>query len=398
VTAPTPPVAVDPGDPSFHLDADALYAWLRAEAPVLEYAPHHFTVAKYHDIREISRDPERFCSGRGVLVNDPMRGDRPSTAAPSIIHMDPPDHTRFRNIVNRAFTPRAVRALEPRVRELAREVLDAVSDGRVVDLVETIAVPLPVLVIAELLGIPEEHRGDFRRWSDASIEAADHSDERTLREIGELFAFLRGHLDRARAHPAADLVSALVQAEVDGRRLTDDELVVFCMALLVAGNETTRHLVSGGALALARHPEQRSALAADLRSERVAVAVEEMLRVVTPVSAFARTATRPTTLRGTQLAAGDYVVMLYASGNRDEEVFGLDADAFDAQRPPDPAHVAFGFGEHLCLGASLARLEARVMFEELLARHPRYEVVGEPAWLRSTVMHGLVTLPVALDG
>jgi cytochrome P450 len=183
---------------------------------------------------------------------------------------------------------------------------------------------------------------------------------------------------------------------VDGERLADDEVLMFCMTLLVAGNETTRNLVSGGAKALMEFPDQRRALVEN--PDRLPGAVEEMLRWVTPIRSFARTATRDTEIRGQRIAAGDYVLLLYASGNRDEEVFGPTADAFDVARPLEPMHVAFGFGEHFCLGASLARLEARVLFEELLARFPDFSLAGEIVPLRSTLMNGLVRMPVTFGG
>ena len=195
--------------------------------------------------------------------------------------------------------------------------------------------------------------------------------------------------------PRDDLLSELAAAEVDGRTIAVHEVVLYCMSLLVAGNETSRHLMSGSVAALAEHPDQARALAgAD--DPTLSVAVEECLRWVTPIQAFGRTATEDTTLGGRDIAAGDWVVMLYASANRDEEVFGEDAGSFDVTRPSNPAHLAFGFGEHLCLGAALARLEGRVFLDEFLRRFPAAEVTGEPKWTRSTLVRGHSTLPVTL--
>jgi cytochrome P450 len=389
-------LAIDPGTPGFALRPDYydLLARLRAEAPVFEYAPGIKTVARYHDIRQISRDPETFCSGRGALVNDPLReGGRIDG---SILHMDPPEHGAWRRILNREFTAKAMARMEDSIRDLARDLLDAVPPGEVVDLVDVLAAPLPVLVICDLLGVPEGNaREDFRRWSDATIVASDGRaalgpDE--LRDVTELVAFLEQLARDKAAQPGDDIVSLLVAAEVDGRPLRPSELVTFNMSLLVAGNETTRHLISGGMMALAAHPEQRSRLAAD----RAAVpgAVEECLRYVTPIQQFARTATRDTAVGGVPVAAGDYLVMLYASGNRDEEAFGPTADRFDAFRSVEVPNLAFGFGAHLCLGAALARLEARVVFEELLARYPDYEIAGAPEWLPSSLVRGPHSVPV----
>lgn len=364
---------------------------LRVEAPVFGYRPGCWLLSRYDDVRDVSRDPERFCSGRGVLMNDPLR--RGGEIHGSILHMDPPEHAAWRGLVSRSFTPRAMGALGDRVRALTQVLLDDVPTGDEIDFIEQIAAPLPVLVIAELLDIPGPDRRQFRRWSDACIESMDTA-EPDLASIGELHAFLQHHVAEHRDHPGDDVASALATAEVDGRPVTAAEAAGYCLALLVAGNETTRHLIAGAALALAEHPAQRQRLAGD--PERIPAAMEEALRWVTPIQSFGRTATRPTELAGVTIDADDFVVLLYASANRDAEAFGPTAGRFDAARPIDAAHLAFGFGEHRCLGAALARLEARVLFEELLARVPDYEVVGEPAWVSSTLVRGMTTLPVVL--
>jgi len=388
-------ITIAPHDPDWFVAPDhyEVLARLRAESPVLEFASGEFVVSTYEEIRAISRDPTAFCSGHGVLVNDPMRTSSPPLVAPSILQMDPPEHTKYRKLVSRAFTPRAVREMEPRIRHLARSLLDDLPLGEEVDAVERIAVPLPVAVIAELLGIPDESRAQFRRWSDAAIAAGDNDPE-ALRATGELFRFLGEHAAETRRRGGDHLVARLVDAEIDGYRLTDDELRMFCVTLLVAGNETTRHLISGALHALAERPDQLALLRA--RPELLSGAVEEMLRWTTPVQAFARTATRPTRLREVSIGEGAYVIMLYASGNRDEAAFGPTAHRFDVTRPADPAHVAFGFGQHLCLGASLARLEARVLFEELLARAASVAIARPGRRVRSTIMHGWAELPVRL--
>ena len=250
-----------------------------------------------------------------------------------------------------------------------------------------------MLVISELLGIPDGDRSDFRRWSDATIELPDHTGEPKT-ALAELAAYLGALIADKRRNPGDDLVSLLLGSEVDGRPFRADELFMFLLTLLVAGNETTRTLLTGSVDVLAAHPGQRAELAhwPDL----TAGAVEECLRWVTPVHAFCRTATVDLSLHGRQIAAGDYLVMLYASGNRDESVFGPSAGSFDVTRAVQPQHVAFGFGEHVCLGATLARIEARVFVRELLSRYPSYEVVGPPARVASTIVAAIESLPVVL--
>jgi cytochrome P450 len=373
---------------------------LRDEAPVHLCGPGLRTIARYDDVREVSRDPARFRSGAGALVNDPMRtsghpGGDPD-APKSILFMDPPEHAGFRRLLNREFTPRSVTRLEARIRELARAVIERAPVGEPIDAVEQLTAPFPMLVIAELLGIPDGDRADFRRWSDATIESTDRPPEESAATFAEFHGFLVSHLETRRRDPGDDLVSLLVRGDVEGRPLSTDELIMFLLTLLVAGNETTRTLLSGGLVALADHPDQRAALAADAAG--IPGAVEECLRWVTPIQAFCRTVVADTTVGGHRVEEGDYLVMLYASANRDERAFGADADRFDVTRPVNPAHLAFGFGEHLCLGASLARLEARVFLEELFARSPGYEVVGAPERVASTLIAGIRTLPVTLPG
>jgi cytochrome P450 len=388
-------LGIDPGTPGFFLRPDyydVLYR-LRTEAPVFEYAPGIKAVTRYHDIREISRNPETFCSGRGALVNDPLREG--GTVAGSILHMDPPQHGAWRRTLNREFTSRALERMEAEVRSLVIRLLDAVPVGEVVDLVDVLAAPLPVLVICDLLGVPASDRSDFRRWSDATILASDGRaalPPEALADVMELVAFLEQLARDKVAHPADDIVSLLVGADVEGRQLEPAELVTFNMSLLVAGNETTRHLISGGMMALAEHPDQRAQVANDLST--VPRAVEECLRWVTPIQQFARTATRDATVGDIAVDEGDYLVMLYASGNRDETAFGPTADQFIATRPIEVPNLAFGFGEHLCLGAALARLEARIVFEELLTRFPRYEIADEAEWLPSSLVRGPHSVPV----
>ena len=387
---------VDPRDAGFFLRDDYfdVLAKLRAEAPVQSCGPGFWAVSRYEDIRNLSRDPAHFCSGRGALVNDPMRGSTAPMSAPSILHMDPPEHAAFRGLVNRRFTPRAMSGLAESIRKTASTLLDGVDPLSEIDFVAELAAPFPLTVIAELLGIDEADREDFRGWSDAAIESPDLPPDETMAALSQLSGFIVEHIRSKRDHPGEDLVSLLVGSDIGGCPLSKEELFMFLLTLLVAGNETTRTLLSGTAVVLHEHPDQRAALASDV--SLVPGGVEECLRWVTPVHAFCRTATEDTVVADVPIAAGDYLCMLYASGNRDERVFGEDAARFEVRRPANPMHVAFGFGEHVCLGASLARLEARIFIEELLERFPRYEVAGRAERVRSTTVAGIRSLPVVL--
>ena len=387
---------IDPRDAAFFAREDYfdVLARLRAEDPVHACSSGFWVVSRYEDIRDLSRDPAHFCSGGGALVNDPIRSSETRTLARSILHMDPPQHGDFRKLVNRQFTPRALSGLEESFRKNASRLLDAVDAGGPIDFVAELAAPFPLIVIAELLGIDEADREDFRRWSDAAIESPDLPPEETMTALGELSGFIVEHIRLKRERPGPDLVSLLVGSEVGGEPLSKDELFMFLLTLLVAGNETTRTLLSGSAIALAEHPDQRARLAGD--PALLPRAVEECLRWVTPVHAFCRTATEDAVIAGTPVRAGDYLCMLYASANRDERVFGPNAAVFDVRRETVPVHLAFGFGEHVCLGASLARIEARIFCEELLARFPSYEVAGPVERVLSTTVAGIRSLPVVL--
>jgi cytochrome P450 len=389
-------IDIDPRDAAFFVREDYydVLARLRAEDPVHACSPGFWVVSRYEDIRDLSRDPAHFCSGRGALVNDPMRSSATPALARSILHMDPPEHAVFRKLVNRQFTPRALSGLEESIRKSACRLLDAVDATAETDFVAELAAPFPLGVIAELLGIDEADREAFRRWSDAAIESPDLPPEETTAALGELSGFIIEHIGTKRARPGQDLVSLLVGSEVDGQPLSREELFMFLLTLLVAGNETTRTLLSGSAIVLAEHPDQRASLAGD--PALLPGAVEECLRWVTPVHAFCRTATEDAVISGTEVRAGDYLCMLYASANRDERVFGPDAAEFDVRRQTVPVHLAFGFGEHVCLGASLARIETRIFYEELLARFPRYEVAAAPERVLSTTVAGIRSLAVVL--
>jgi cytochrome P450 len=391
-------------------DPHAAFRRLRAEDPLHWYEAGRFWCATRHaDVCEISRRPRTFSSAHGTqLFEIPLRqaGGLPKDieqstreviqSARSIIQMDPPEHNRQRKLVMRAFTPRMVARLEPRVRALARESIARIRPGEPFDFVETIAVPLPMFVIAELLGVPSSDYEDFRRWSDVMIETgARGPSPESIATVAELFAYMLKQAAERRRAPREDVLTTLALAEVDGERLSDAELGIFCLTLLVAGNETTRNLIAGGMRLLLEHPEQWRRLCAE--PALVPNAVEEMLRFVSPIQNFVRRVQHDTELAGKRLRAGDYVALFYGSANRDEAVFGPDADVFDVTRRSADRHVAFGFGEHLCLGASLARLEARVMFEELIAHGPGFALAGPAERMPSTLVNGVVRMPVCFE-
>ncbi len=367
---------------------------LRQRLPVHRTADGLLAVSRYEDVRTISRDPVRFVSGRGVLINDPLR-DPAGTGRNtwSILHLDPPLHGAYRALVNRQFTPRAVAGLARRIREVVSGVLDGVPADTTVDFVDAVAAPIPITVIAEMFGVADADRALFRRWSDAVIESTDRTAGERADELAEMAAFLIEHVNSPRTE-SNDLLTLLKGSVLEGRPLSQAEIMGFCMTLLVAGNETTRTLISGGVEALARHPDQRARLVED--RTLVPTGVEEILRWVTPIQAFGRTAAVDVELADVVVEAGEFVVMLYAGANRDELIFGPTADRFVVTRPSLPTHLAFGFGEHACIGASLARLEARIFFEELLARFPAFELSGEPTYTPSTLVRGARTMPVVL--
>jgi cytochrome P450 len=386
-----------PDRPEFFLgDPHAEFRRLRRDDPLPWYegSGGAWCVLKHADVVAVSRDPRRFTSTRGIQIGLDSIADRPAGLPRTILEMDPPEHNRYRKLVIGAFTPHATQRLETMVRHIARECVEAVEPGAVTDLVESLAVPIPMYVIAEMLGVPRSDRPAFKRWSDAMIEAGGgRRSAATDAALGEMLRYFAAVLGERRRAPKDDLVSTLARGEIGGRRLADPEILMFCVTLLAAGNETTRNLISGGAWLLMRNPDQRRRLLAERRL--VPNGVEEMLRWWTPVQSFTRVATRDTELRGRRISAGDVLLLLYASANRDEEVWGGDADRFDVARDhATRRHLAFGFGEHLCLGAPLARLEARVLFEELLARFPDFEPAGEPELLHSRLMHGVERLPV----
>jgi cytochrome P450 len=379
-------------DPQFYAgDPFPAFRRLRAEAPIHWHAtPGFWAVTRHEDVVAVSRDPTTFCSSRGILLSDL---ERPIVPRQSIIYIDPPEHAKYRKLVQPVFSPGRLRVLEQHIAESVRELIDDIDAAQMIDFVDAFAAPLPLLVIADMLGVPGADRSRFKRWSDAIIEAGTQPSNDNMAQSVELLEYFGSVIAERRQRAGDDLISLLVHAEIDGERLEEFDLLMFCMTLLVAGNETTRNLLAHGALALATYPDDRARLARD--PALMPRAVEEMLRWGSPVGSFMRTATGDTQLRGTDIHEGDRLLLLYASANRDADVFGGDAEEFDVTRDAT-GHVAFGFGEHFCLGAQLARMEARIAFARLLERFSGWELAGAVERLPSLFMRGIVHLPLVL--
>jgi pimeloyl-[acyl-carrier protein] synthase len=419
--------------PEVHEDPYPLYHRLRAEDPVHRSPLGFWVLTRHADVLAVLRDPR--------MSRDPRRSERvellrasaevdellaSEEAAPSMLFVDPPDHTRLRTLVNKAFTPAAVERLRPRVEEIVGGLLDRVAGAGAMDVVEELAYPLPVTVICELFGVPEADRDRFRAWSRGLVHLLDplvaaDALERALQARLALRDYLRGVIAERRAHPTGDLLSALIAAEDQGHQpktfaqhqnhgipdgdqaeghgtartsLTEAELVSMCVLLLVAGHETTVNLIANGTLALLRDPGARARLQADAALARGAV--EELLRYDSPVQFTSRHALADLDVGGHQVRAGETVVAVLGAANRDPARFP-DPDRLDLARAPN-RHVAFGGGIHFCLGAPLARMEAAIAIPALLARLPGLALGPQPPVRRDTVtLRGLASLPVTFQ-
>ncbi|MBW2724491.1 MAG: cytochrome P450 [Deltaproteobacteria bacterium] len=340
---------------------------MRANAPVYyDEEAAVWGITLHEDILAISKDPDRFCSAQG---------SRPETESwvPSMINMDDPDHRRRRALVNRGFTPRRVADHEAAIRQICNDLVDSVAKRGHCDFVRDLAAPLPMIVIGDMLGVRPEDRERLLRWSEemlgaTSATASPEARQRAAAAGGEYVTYALDVIAQRRSDPQIDdLIGVLVHSEIEGERLDEEALIHESLLILVGGDETTRHVITGGMRALIEHPEQRQMLLDD--PSKIPTAVEEMLRWVSPIKNMNRTATRDVELRGQQIREGDKLLLLYHSANRDERMFE-NPDRFDIERTPNE-HVAFGgYGRHFCLGSSLAKLELRVFFEEVLPRLP----------------------------
>lgn len=367
-----------------------LWAWMREHAPAYwDGVNEVWALTRYHDILAVEKDPVTYSSHRAPRPH----GDHLAM----MISMDAPEHTYRRRLVSSGFTPRRMRDHEPAVRRICTEIIDRVAHLGACDFVWDIAAPLPLLVIADMLGFPPESYDDLLKWSDDLIRGTTNSDaaaQDDAARAGLAFRqFQLGVIADRRAKPRQDdLVSVLCHAEIDGERLDDESIIQESLLILIGGDETTRHVITDGMLALLDHPDQVAALRAD--PSLLPPAVEELLRWVSPIKNMARTVTRDVEWHGLTMHAGDQVMLMYPSANRDPAVFA-DPGRFDVRRDPNP-HLAFGFGSHFCLGASLARLELKVMFGELLRRLPDLRLAGEPLPRRaSNFISGPETMPLS---
>jgi cholest-4-en-3-one 26-monooxygenase len=385
------------------------FTWLRATHPVYRHpepdGPGFWVITKHADIIQCNRDAGTFSSAqaRGGVVGLEENG-MPQTEAEEaggrlMLMMDPPDHTRYRKLVNRGFTPRMIGQLEPHIRELTNNILDEALAKDECDFVVDIAAELPLEVIAELIGVPREDRHKIFEWSNRMIGSEDPEymveDEAVFQAQVEMFMYAQALADKRRANPQDDIITALLSAEVDGDSLSDMDFNLFFLLLSVAGNETTRNAIAHGMNAFLENPEQWVLFAGD-PDRHTAGMTEEILRWATPVMYFRRNATRDFELRGETIKDGDKIALYYISANRDEDVFD-DPFAFDIERDPNP-HIAFGGGgPHFCLGAQLARMEIHVLFEEMAKRVKRVEGLGPPDRLRSNFIGGIKHLPVQFE-
>ncbi len=385
-------------------ERDRYFEWLRREAPISRHQPPedilglpedgrmgYWAIVRYEDVRAISRDPQTFCSSQGTQF-----ADAPPEfleASMSFLAMDAPRHTKLRGLVSSAFTPRQVARIEQGIRVNARQIVEEAAAHDSGDFVELVAKRLPLVTISDMIGVPDADRERVVAAADLLVTASDpevFGDRPPIEVLGEALWTLTQFATELAAHreanPGEDLMTALVQADVDGERLTHAEIAAFFVLLSVAGNDTTRHTTSHAMRALTVNPDQRALLLEDLDA-RLGTAVEEFIRWASPVLTFRRTTTREVELHGERLPAGERVVLFYQSANRDERAFE-DPWTFDVTRDPN-RHLGFGGGgPHYCLGASLARAQLRSIFGELLRVLPAVQA-QEPELLRSAFVHGV---------
>jgi hypothetical protein len=372
----------DPSREDFADRACDIYRELRDHHPVYHNAEHGFwALSRFEDVRAAAADTAAFSSENTSISQGLL---------PMLQQLDPPRHEQLRDLLWRAFTPRRVSAMEPRIRAIARELIDGFAGNGHCDLLAQFASQLPSRVIGELIGIPPERRAGFLEWTESLIGASLGA-ELDVNPFAQIYREFAKLLDERRQERRDDLMSALLDAEIGGQRLSQEDLLGFCFLLVVGGNDTTTNLLANGAVLFARHPAQREAL---LRQPALlAEAIEEVLRYDAPTQALPRRTTRDVEFHGTTIPAGEEVMLLWGAANHDEREFD-DPERFDIGRRPR-RHLAFGHGAHFCMGAHLARMEARVAFEEILTRFPEYQLAAEPRWQRSTWARAYATVPIA---
>jgi cholest-4-en-3-one 26-monooxygenase len=377
-----------------------MFEVLRREAPVwfhpgTDEVEGFWCIVKYADLVELSRDPGHASSALGGITLHDASDEDLELQRQMMLMMDPPKHTKLRKLVNKGFTPRMIGQLEEHIRDVTKSIVDGVAKRGECDFVVDVAAELPLQVIVEMMGVPDEDRHKIFDWSNRLIGSEDPeynvSRDEAIGAATEMFMYSTELAAAKRKTPGEDIISTLLKAEVEGNQLTDTEFNLFFQLLSVAGNETTRNLISNGMNFLFEHPDQREKLAAD--RSLLPSAIDEMLRYASPVMYMRRTAPEDFELRGQTIRAGDKLALWYISANRDEDVFD-DPNRFEITRSPND-YVAFGGGgPHFCLGANLAKLEIRVMFEEILDRLPDIELAGDVQRLRSNFINGIKHMPV----
>jgi cholest-4-en-3-one 26-monooxygenase len=386
-----------------------MFEVLRREAPVfwqdMPGNSGYWAITKYEDLKHISRHPMEFSSERqGSLIRDPDPGAL-AFIQQVMLSMDPPRHRAYRMLVNKAFTPRMVDGLRPRIAQMCREIVNRVIEKGECEFVEDLAAPLPMLVITEMMGVPEEDRqhvyeignkmvgfDDPELHDGKTLEMSKETDE-NMQLSAQMFMYAAKLREKALSHPSNDLSTALVNVELDGRKLTPEEFNFFFLLLLIAGNETTRTVTTNGMISLLDHPDQLRALKQD--PSLLDSAVEEILRFSPAVHSFRRTATQRTEIRGQEIEENAKLILWYPSANRDEDVFE-NPQQFDIRRTPND-HVAFGYGEHYCLGANLARMELQEIFREIVTRFDGLERTAKPRRLRSNFINGVKEMRVQFE-
>jgi cholest-4-en-3-one 26-monooxygenase len=375
------------------------WAWLRKHDPVhwteSAFCEPFWAVTKHQDIVAIGKNPADWIIEPRIAVFTREAPPEPTTR--HLLTMDPPDHGRYRNLTSKWFTPRTVKVWEPKVRQITRQVLDRAAAKRDIDFVADVSAPITIAVIALMLGVPEDDWHLLFRWTNEIIAPEDPEFQRGRTTVEtsdaarmELFGYFKQLADKRRSDPRDDILSIVVQGRIDGKPLDDFELLSYYFLLVVAGNETTRNAMTGGIQCFIDAPGEWRKLAGD--ASLVEGAIEETVRYITPVIQFCRTATRDIELRDKKIRQGESVCLFYASGNRDEEIFD-DPYAFRIDRSPND-HIGFGRGEHVCLGAHLARLEIRAMYQQLRERLVSMERTGPPVRVRSSFVGGIKRAPL----
>jgi cytochrome P450 len=374
------------------------YALLRDQAPAYWVESlQAWAVSRYRDVADVAKNTQLFSSA--PIIPAILGDQNPVPEVSWLISADPPAHTKLRRLVNKAFTPRMVAALEPRIKEIVARLLDTIEQGDEFDLVRDFSTPLPLMVIAEMLGIEPERYREFKQWSDdmvratgGEISAAER--ERLRSSMSDMQHYFEQAISERRHNSREDLISALVRAEEEHQALSAREVLAMCFLLLLGGNETTTNLIGSTVITLLNHPDELAKIRDNL--SLVPQMIEEMLRYESPVQGIFRSATRETEIAGTAIPAGANVLILYGSANRDERQFPR-PDVFDVGRNPQD-HLGFGFGIHYCIGAPLARLEVRIAMDALLRRFPKLQMREQQReWVDSFVMRGPLKLPLQLD-